>query len=292
MSIRTPSLPRSFLYVPTNRPELFDKAAAGAADAMVLDLEDAVPVADKPHAREAVGGWLSDRGTEPGSSGRPQCWVRLNAESIADDLDAVVGARLDGVFLAKCSPRSIEETARALGTLEPDRGLAERSIPLIGFVETAEALLNLGAMAQHARVVTFGLGEVDLLGDLRMSRTPGTSAAVDVLRTQVVLHCAAAGLQPPVAPTSTAFRDLEGFGESTRLMLDLGFRSRTAIHPGQVEVINDVFTPTEVEVEAAQDVVRRFESARGGVTTDASGHLIDAAVVREARETLDRRPSG
>src|SRR5699024_3529023 len=116
-----------------------------------------------------------------------------------------------------------------------------------------------------------GLGEVDLLGDLRMSRTPRTSAAVELLRTQVVLHCAAAGLRPPVAPTSTAFRDLDDFRESTRLMLELGFRSRTAIHPGQVEVINDVFTPTSAEVEAAHDVVRRFESAREGVTTDASG---------------------
>ena len=121
-----------------------------------------------------------------------------------------------------------------------------------------------------------------------MSRTPRTAAAVDALRTQVVLHCAAAGLQPPIAPTSTEFRDLEGFRVSTRLMLELGFRSRTAVHPGQVAVINEVLTPTAQELAEAQDVLARFEAADSGVTMDAAGHLIDAAVVRHARDVIGR----
>jgi citrate lyase subunit beta/citryl-CoA lyase len=277
-------LPRSFLYVPGNRPDLFAKATAGPADALILDLEDAVPLAEKAQARQAVRRWLDATDGQAG----PPCWVRVNAESIADDLDAVVRPGLDGIFLAKATPDRLAQAARTLNDLEPARDLPHE-VGVIGLVETARALLSLDEMAQSPRLVTFGIGEVDLLGDLRVSRTPRTAAAVDQLRTQVVLGCAAAGLRPPVAPTSTDFRDLDDFAETCRLMLELGFRSRTAIHPGQIAVIHEVFTPSAGEVEAALDVLARFDAAEGGVTVDDSGRLIDAAVVRGARETLGRR---
>lgn len=143
-------------------------------------------------------------------------------------------------------------------------------------------------MARHPRLLTFGVGEVDLLADLRMTRTERSGPALDGVRSRVVLHCAAARLAPPVAPTSTAFRDLDAFAESTRHLHDLGFRSRTAIHPAQVPVIHAVLTPDTAAVEAAQDVVARFAAAGSGITTDAEGRMVDAAVVREARETLAR----
>jgi citrate lyase subunit beta/citryl-CoA lyase len=156
-------------------------------------------------------------------------------------------------------------------------------------VESAQGILSLAELVRHPRLVTLGIGEADLLGDLRMTRSDLSAAAVDLLRTQVVLHCAAAGLSAPVAPTSTAFRDLDAFARTSRHLLDLGFRSRTAVHPGQVGVINEVFSPDEKAVTEALAVVARFEAAEGGVTTDSAGRLIDAAVVREAQETLSRR---
>ncbi len=133
-------------------------------------------------------------------------------------------------------------------------------------------------MSTHPALTAFGIGEVDLLGDLRVTRTHRTEAVILALRTQVVVASAAAGLEAPVAPTSTDFRDLDAFAESTRLALDLGFRSRTAIHPAQVPVIHDVLTPTADEVAAAQDVVGRYEAseaaspwtARGGSSTAPS----------------------
>ena len=282
-------LPRSFLYVPANRPELFAKAAAGPADAVVLDLEDAVPMAAKADARLEVRRWLEVAGAEA-AEGRAHTWVRVNADSLREDLDAVVRPGLSGLFLATCTPAVLEEAAAALAGLEPDRGLPPGGVRTVGLVESAAGLLELARMAAHARLDAFGIGEVDLLGDLRIVRGPRSEAAVVALRTQVVVHSAAAGLEAPVAPTSTDFRDLEAFAESTRTMLELGFRSRTAIHPAQVPVIHEVLTPTPDQVAAAQDVVRRFEAAGGGVTTDASGRLIDAAVVRGARETLARHP--
>lgn len=283
--VATRTLPRSFLYVPANKPDLFGKASAGPADALVLDLEDAVPVAMKAQAREEVSRWLTETLEAPRTA---QQWVRINADSVADDLEAITRPALDGVFLAKCSVRALDEVSATLESLERSRGLPEGSLGVVGLVESAEGLLSLAEMARHSRLRTFGIGEVDLLGDLRMSRTDRSAAAVDLLRTQVVVHAAAAGLQAPVAPTSTAFRDLDWFRETTQQMLDLGFRSRTAIHPSQVPVIHEVLTPDEAALAAARDVMARFEAAEGGVTTDVQGRLIDAAVVREAQETLSR----
>ncbi|GGJ50028.1 HpcH/HpaI aldolase/citrate lyase family protein [Streptomyces brasiliensis] len=277
-------LPRSFLYVPASRPDLFAKAAGGQADAMVLDLEDAVPAAEKGTARGAVTAWLE--GPRPVGT---QTWVRVDAIGLADDLDAVVRPGLDGLLLAKCSPASLGELAETLARHEAARGLGP--VPVVGLVEDAGSLLALPELAAHERLTTLGIGEVDLLGDLRIARKAGTANAITTLRLQVVLHCAAAGLPAPVAPTSTDFRDLDAFRRTTRELVDLGFRSRTAIHPAQVPVIHEVLTPGKDEVAAARDVLDRFVEAAGGVTLDAAGRLIDAAVIRAAQETLARHRS-
>jgi citrate lyase subunit beta/citryl-CoA lyase len=277
------TLPRSFLYVPATKPELFPKATAGPADAVVLDLEDAVPLRQKETARAAVRTWLGqDRPRHA------QQWVRVNCGSIPQDLDAVVWPGLAGLFVAKCSRPAMREVAEVLGHLEVERGLSAAPVRVVGLLESAEAVLDLAELSRVPRLTTFGIGEVDLLADLRITRSHRSAAAVEALRGQVVLHCAAVGLCAPVAPTSTDFRDLDAFAESTRLMHDLGFRSRTAIHPAQVRVIHDVVTPSAEAVAAARNVLTRFEAAGGGVTTDELGRLIDAAVVREARETLAR----
>ncbi len=282
------TLPRSFLYVPAVKPNLFAKATAGRSDAVVLDLEDAVPMPDKDTARAHVRTWLTARSPGDGA----QQWIRVDADALAEDLAAAVAPALDGIFLAKSSAAGLAEASRLLESLEAERGLEACSVGVVALVESAAALLELAAMAREPRLRTFALGEADLFADLRITRSTRSATAIDALRTQVVVNGAAAGLEAPVAPTSTDFRDLERFAETSRELFDLGFRSRTAIHPGQVPVINEVFSPDADAVAAATDVMARFEAAEGGVTTDASGRLIDAAVVRSARETLSRRPPG
>ncbi|AMM21936.1 hypothetical protein AX769_19545 [Frondihabitans sp. PAMC 28766] len=296
--VRTSPLPRSFLYVPGDRPDLIAKARAGRADALVLDLEDAVSASGKRRARSIVGDALRsrDEGTDGGTDGGrqragsslPELWVRVDSAALGADLEAVTCRQLDGVFLAKCEPDSLDEAGRVLTDLESRRGIAGGSVGIVGLLETAAAVTRILTMAEHPRLRTFGIGEVDLLADLRMRRGPRSAAALDSLRGRVVLDCAAAGCEPPVAPTSTDFRDLGAFSESSRTMLDLGFRSRTAIHPSQIPTIHDVFTPTSEELVAAHDIIDRLGDATGGVTVDAEGRLIDAAVIRSARETLGR----
>lgn len=276
-----PAFPRSFLYVPGDRPELFAKARAGEADAVILDLEDAVPVAGRTAARGEVTAWLASV-DEPG-----RWWVRLDPTSLAEDLREVADAGAAGVVLAKVSLAALDEADAILR----DLGAAGSATGVVGLVESAATYAALAELVRHPRLLTLGVGEVDLLADLGIVSSERTAHVVDALRTQVVVHCAAAGLRPPIAPTSTRFRELEEFAESTRLLHELGFGSRTAIHPGQVPVIHRVLTPTAEELAAAAEVVARFEESGQGIAVDAQGRLIDAAVVRQARRILSRQPT-
>lgn len=278
-------LPRSFLYVPGIRSDFISKALTGAADALLLDLEDSVALAAKVAARQVVAESIAGADF---ARPTPELWVRINSEFVELDLDAVVMPGLAGVFLAKCGVASLDQAAARLTVLENVRGLPSGSIGIIGLVEDAAALVTLPVMATHPRILTFGIGEVDLLASLRIERGPRTLHAVDAIRARIVIECAAAACLPPVAPTSTDFSDLEAFRESSLTMLDLGFRSRTAVHPSQISVIHDVFTPQKSQVTAALDLIARLDESGGGVALDAYGRLVDAAVVRSAREVLQR----
>lgn len=287
-----PVLPRSFLYVPGNKPELFAKAAAGPADAVILDLEDAVPVGRKDEARRAVGAWLHTeaerRETQAVAVRVQQQWVRVAPDNLADDVRAVAGPALDGIFLAKCTAGALREAAALLADLETGGVLSAGGVGIIGLVEDAAALVDLASITGCGRLVTLAIGEVDLMADLRMARSASTEPALDAIRSRIVLACAAAGLSAPVAPTSTAIRDLDAFEQSALKLHDLGFRSRTAVHPTQVDIINRVFTPSTQAVAAAREALSGFDDSGDGVTVDSSGRMVDAAVIRAARETVSR----
>ena len=286
-----PALPRSFLYVPAVRPDLFAKASDGGADAVVLDLEDAVPLPLKSQARHHVRGWLADRHSHPGrlrARRVAEQWVRVDPQTLPADLEAVVGPSLDGIFLAKCTTGSLDRLESVLADLEPEGDCAagrSRS--------SASWRAPRGSSAWQSWCGTPGLVTLGIGG--RSPRRPADDAQRPLGRCRrPAAHPGRAALRcgrvvAPVAPTSTAFRDLDAFARTSRHLLDLGFRSRTAVHPGQVGVINEVFSPDEKAVTEALAVVARFEAAEGGVTTDSAGRLIDAAVVREAQETLSRR---
>ena len=275
MTARDAAVPRSFLYVPGDRRDLVDKATGSGADALIVDLEDAVAPAAKEQARATVRAWLAD------APAGPQRWVRIDGQVLDADLAAVASDALDGIVLATCRAAGLARLEQWFDSgAGPDR-------PVVGLVEDAAGLREIAAMARHPHLLTLGIGEVDLLAELRIDRRATT--AVDAIRLQVVVDAAAAGLAAPVAPTSTDFRDLDAFRESTRALAYAGFRSRTAIHPAQVPVVNEVLTPTADELAAARDVLARFEAAGEGVTVDERGRMVDLAVVRSARETVARR---
>lgn len=269
-------IPRSYLYVPGDKPDMLDKAAGRGADALIVDLEDAVPFASKQLARDTVRAWLSNRDRTS-----TQVWVRLNpGDLLAHDVRAVADGGIDGVYLSKVS--EVDELR------ELDRLLGSSDTAVVALVETARGILNAAEIAAAPRVVRMAIGEADLAAELRITPSPD-GVEMAPMRAQIVLASAAAGIASPVAPVATDFRDLNALEASTRSLKAAGFGGRAAIHPAQIPCINGVFTPTRREIQAAQDLIQAYDRAGGGACVDASGRMVDEAVVRSARQVLAAR---
>ncbi|MDQ7905745.1 CoA ester lyase [Phytohabitans sp. ZYX-F-186] len=277
---------RSYLYVPGDRADLIRKAPGRGADALVLDLEDAVAVAAKERAREVVAGYLA---APPG--GVP-LWVRVNADRLDADLRVLTPAAA-GVWLPKAEPDLLHDLDRALRDTERRLGLPDRTFPVVPLIETARGVLDCARVATAPRVLRLGIGEADLAGELGIRPDPDRTEFA-AIRSRVVVASAAAGITAPVGPVETDLRDTARLARTTGILLRQGFRARSAVHPGQLATINAAFTPDAAEVAAARralDAMERAERDGSGVATDADGRLLDRAVVRAAAEVLRRARS-
>jgi citrate lyase subunit beta/citryl-CoA lyase len=275
--MKVPNLPiRSYLYVPGSDQRRIEKALASEADAVILDLEDAVAPNRKEEARTTVAEVLRSEHEKP-------VFVRINApDSVLaeEDVEAVAGPRLAGLRLPKTeSPESVRRVAQWLDKLGCEAGLQcliESALGLEFAFEIARA---------HEKVVGMSLGEADLAADLGVRGDAGLLYA----RSRLVAATRAAGLPGPVQSVYTNVRDAEGLRRSTMEGKNMGFVGRSAIHPAQIEVINEVFTPTEEEIAEAKDLLARLEESTGtgtGAFALEDGRFVDEAVVGSARLTL------
>lgn len=266
---------RSWLYVPGDRPDRVAKALASAADAVVVDLEDAVSPDRKDLARQTVLGLVAQ--TDP--SALERVWVRVNTPTGPwgeADLEAVSGLPLAGLRLPRAA--------------DPDevRQVAERTgLPLQLIVETAAGLArSIDLAGAHALVAGIGLGESDLGADLRVTDDTG----LDWARGQIVVAARAAGLPSPVQSVWTNVRDLEGLRTSSMRGRALGFLGRSVVHPAQIASVHEVYTPTAEEVASARSILAAATAARerGEVALlDEAGRFIDPAVVDRATVITD-----
>ena len=275
------SYARSWLYVPGNRRDFLDAAASRGADALIADLEDSVLPGDKETARATVSAWLPER-----SLPATALWLRLNSDTAESDLQLVNGA-VSGVVVPKAEPGLLEQVDGLLGQREQAQGIPAGRFAVVPLIETARGLLSAQRLASMPRVAHLGLGEGDLCAELRL-RPSDSREELAPLRMQVVLASAAAGIGAPIGPTSTDFRDLHALRASSEALLRAGFGARTAFHPAQVPVINQVFSPSPEEVAEARRLLDAFTRPHSGVITDANGRMVDVAVVRSARELLGR----
>ncbi|HWI33957.1 MAG TPA: CoA ester lyase [Lapillicoccus sp.] len=271
------SIPRSWLYVPGHRPDRVRKALASAADAVVVDLEDAVPVAAKDEARRSTVALLQDR---PPDS--PPIWVRVNPPTGRigrADVEALAGMQLDGLRVPRC------EDPDAVQALADQTGHA-----LMLLLETARGLMRASELASaHTQVRGLGLGEADLAADLMVRSDSGLEWA----RGAVVAACRAAGLPSPVQSVWTDVSDIDGLRASCQAGLARGFFGRSVVHPSQIEVVHEVYTPSAHEVADARAVLATGAEARarGEVAAlDDQGRFVDPAVEARARVVLDRIP--
>jgi citrate lyase subunit beta/citryl-CoA lyase len=275
--VKVPDPPiRSYLYVPGSDPRRIENALASEADAVVLDLEDAVAPNRKEEARETVAGFLRSGDEKP-------IFVRVNVPGSAlaeEDIKAVAEPNLAGLRLPKTeSAEAVRRVAKRLEDLRCEAGiqcLIESALGLELVFEIARA---------HERVVGMSLGEADLAADLGVRDDVGLLYA----RSRLVVATRAAGLPGPVQSVYTNVRDEEGLRRSTEEGKNQGFVGRSAIHPKQLSTINEVFTPTECEVAEAVDLLARLEESAGagtGALALEDGRFVDEAVVGSARLTL------
>ncbi|HEU4947529.1 MAG TPA: CoA ester lyase [Kribbella sp.] len=262
------------LYVPANRPDRFAKAVAAGSDLVVLDLEDAVPVGEKAAARASVVTWIVERD----ATGPVE--VRVNAPGspwIADDLAAL--ADVPGVRLRLPKVESADDVRDVLETVPAARisALLESPLGLEKAFEIATA---------DERVIAVALGEADLASSLGVDGSAGLAWA----RGRVVAASRAAGLGAPMMSVYAHVNDEDGLRRSCLAGRELGFVGRAAIHPRQLPIIVECFTPTDSQVAQATALLAAVEeagAAEGGVIVLPDGRMVDPAMVGRAREILD-----
>ena len=262
------SISRSFLFVPGDRPERFDKAAASGANDIILDLEDAVSMEAKPKAREAVQTWLIQ-------TKRPAL-VRINSANtpwFEDDLSMIADVQQANaaVMLPKADARSLAHVVAQL----PGRRV-------IALIETVAAYLDLKEICSIKGIEQLAFGSVDFSTE---SGIADEDHALDSVRVQIVLESARAGLLPPIDGVSVNFSDAELIMQDTRRSLQLGFGAKLCIHPAQVGPVNAAFEPSAAEVDWARRVLAAF-GASAGAATAVDGKMIDKPLVDKAQRIM------
>ncbi len=238
--------PRSLLTVPGNRENMLAKAPACGADGLILDLEDSVPVAEKPKAREMVRGFIAEHKTTS------SLYVRVNALQtgmLADDLEAIAVAGLVGIKLPKAeSPEAISAVDAMLAGIEQGRGLASGSIGIELGLESARGVwFAYEIMCASKRIHSVMVGTAqdgDLQTDLGYTWTAEGDEVLYV-RSRVLLAARAAGVAHVLDGAYSNVRDPQGLRTCCLAARRLGYRGKSAIHPGQIAIINEVFTPME-----------------------------------------------
>jgi citrate lyase subunit beta / citryl-CoA lyase len=284
--VRPRPLIRSILSVPGSSPRFIAKAESVPADVIAFDLEDSVAPQEKAEARAAVARTI-DRFPKNGRL----AYVRpndLDSGLLEDDLAAVVRPGLDGIHMPKVhGPDTIVHVDHYLTLLERMSGLPSGAIRLIAWIESARGVANVEAICGSSpRLVAVSVGSEDYAASLGVSRS-AEATELAFARARVVNAAAAAGLIA-VDGAETAVRNPDRFWQVSCAVRQLGFRGKFCIHPGQVELVNNVFGPSGTERAWAEKVVQAFEVARdrgvGAITVD--GSMVDLPIYERARELL------
>ncbi|MDO8691847.1 MAG: CoA ester lyase [Dehalococcoidia bacterium] len=282
---------RTLLFIPGNKAKMLEKAWGLGADAVILDLEDAVPLADKGVARHLVAGTLSKMAAEAS----PAIFVRVNSLSsglLEADLREVVQPGLGGICFPKAeSAADIRKLVSLLDGVEQAGGLPQDSLTLIPLIESARGVIAAYEIASaSSRVVAIALGAEDLTLDLGVERT---AAGVELLHARSVLVMAA--VAAGIAPIDAVYPDLsdeDGLLREAHLGRQLGFQGKLLVHPKQIGPVNGAFRPSQDEVERARRIVQAFQEAErsGSGVVLLDGKMVDRPVVLRAKRTLEGMP--
>lgn len=278
---------RSMLFVPAHREEFVRKAHEKLADAYILDLEDSVPLSEKHIAREGI-----IAAAESVSQKGAAAIVRINEglDLATRDLEACINPAIDGVVIPKVSSSNqLQHLCQLIEELETKRDMQIGHTRVVAQIECVEGLANLDNIAQSSsRLIGMSLGTEDFATSAGMEPIPegllGPSQAI-------VFACRRANILPFGFPASIAdYSDLDQFKETIRFARQLGFVGALCIHPSQVSVLNEAFSPNDAEIEQARAIVAAYDKglSEGKGAVAFQGTMIDAPVVTRARQLLNR----
>ncbi len=285
---------RSLLFVPGDSPKKLDKGMASGADALIIDLEDSISAANKEAARETALAFLKDARA---AKDRPRLLVRVNAidTGLTDaDLDAVMRAAPDAIMLPKAEGGvSVMHLDAKLAVREAENGLPDNSTTIVALAtETATAMFLVGTFRNaSARLTGLTWGAEDLSADLgAQANRDSDGLFLDpyrLARSLCLAGAASAGVQA-IDTVYVDFRNEAGLRRETEDARRDGFTAKMAIHPGQVAIINEVFTPTAEAIAHAKRVVDAFAAAPGGGVVGIDGVMYDRPHLVRAQALLAR----
>ncbi|MXO66627.1 HpcH/HpaI aldolase/citrate lyase family protein [Altericroceibacterium endophyticum] len=285
---------RSWLFIPGDSERKLAKAASCGADILIVDLEDAVAPDAKPKAREMACEWLREERGE----GKTPRWTRINAMDTPfwrDDVEAVLRAAPDGIMLPKAAgPAQVEMLAKTLLEVEADNGLRSNSTRIMPLVsETPQATLTIPAYGSSSipRLAGLTWGAEDLSAAVGASRKRNAAGEwtdlFRMVRSQVLLSAHAAQVAA-IDTLHADFRDLDGLKRIAAESRADGFAGMLAIHPAQVEIINEAFAISAAERAQAQAIVDAFAANPGAGVLQVDGKMVDQPHLVQARKLLDR----
>ncbi len=278
---------RSMLFIPGNSPNLLMNFDILGADSVILDLEDAVSPGEKDSARILVRNML-------GAIGNTGCEVivRINpvdTEFWKDDLREVVKCSPSMIMPTKVGdPETVSEVAAYISRLEREYGIPEGTVGIIPLIETALGVENAFLIAgADRRVRAMLLGGEDLTADLRCKRTKEGNE-IFYARSRIVCAARARGIDVYDTPF-TDVNDSEGLRKDGELAKSMGFSGKSSISPGHVAMINEIFSPTQEEIDYAHEVMDTIEEAkrRGKGVVALRGKMIDAPIVNRAKQVIE-----
>ena len=277
---------RTYLFCPGNHPRKLEKVFQVGGDAVILDLEDAVAIAEKPATRALVVAALK-------RPRRCRGYVRVNAydtEFCYGDIIEIVGPWLDGIVLPKLeNVEDIRSVDWLLKNLERERGMDIGSIDVMPIIETAKGQDAVRQIAQaNTRVRRLSFGAGDYTKDLGMEWSLGEMELAS-MRAEMVMASRLGELEPPVDTVFIHIREQDAFRASCDLVRDLGFQGKMCIHPDQVAFANAAFTPTEEQLAFARKVIEAFSEAesKGSASIQIDGYFVDYPIVDKAKRIIE-----
>ena len=267
---------KTWLFVPATRIDRIDKAFASGADAVIVDLEDAVAKQDKAEARDALKNYYDDQNEK--QTYEP-IWLRINQAGSEEFFKDIVLCQkmpnLAGVLLAKA------EKAEDINSVHQ-----VTSLPVIALIESAIGLYQIDSMAKVVGLAAFSYGFLDLCNDLQVQvGTPSAEIVANQIRYQLILTSKVHQLSPPIDTIYPDFNDEVGLGDRVQLWSQMGMAGMLCIHPKQVEIVQKVLQPTDKELSFARRVVEEYERNGQAVFT-IDGEMVDAPVIERSCQLL------